>query len=219
MGQQDLHLELKQQSDQLSPVPQDSRLHWPVWKPYVFSGYKDLVRSWSVTSLMLKERNVRSRVLLVAAGGQNLPHTEMDGQAGKWGEAGHTSYLEVQLRFKHSAHLDLKMILKLILSCWPSLRYLGPGPTAKGSSITLNRCSLSWYLPSAFIYKCSPSQSSPAHLSRLLSLLSEVLFIPLLPSLAVFTLLISSSSFWSRRGKTLRKDFSLKSYKYLVKYH
>lgn len=90
----------------------------------LYSGYKDLVRSLSVTITHGKRKKrdpegpeVRNRELLVAAGGQNLPHTEMDGQAGKGGEAGHTSYLEVQMSFKHSAHLDFKIILKLILSC------------------------------------------------------------------------------------------------------
>lgn len=143
MSQQDLHLALKQQSDQLSPVPPESKQHWLVWKPYVYSGYKDFVRSWSVTITHVRGKKwdaegpeVRSRVILVVTGGQNLPHTDMDGQAGKWGEAGHTSYLEVQLRLKYSAHLDLKITLKLILTCCPSLRYLGSGPIAKESSIT-----------------------------------------------------------------------------------
>lgn len=101
------------------------------------------VRSWSVTITHVKGKRwdaggpeVRNREMLVVTGGQNLPHTDMDGQAGKWGEAGHTSYLEVQLRLKYSAHLDLKITLKLILTCWPSLRYLGSGPTAKENSIT-----------------------------------------------------------------------------------
>lgn len=67
---------------------------------------------------------------------QNLPYAERDGQAGKWREAGLTSYLEVQLRLKQSAHPGLTMTLKLTLSCWPSLTYSRSGPTA-GNDIAL----------------------------------------------------------------------------------
>lgn len=79
MGQQDLHRGLKQQNGQLSPVPQDSRLHWLAWKPCVYSGYKDLVRSWSVTITHAEGKKwdaegpeVRSRGLLVAADGLSV---------------------------------------------------------------------------------------------------------------------------------------------------
>lgn len=51
--------------------------------------YEDLGHDQS-PSLMLKEKKwdvegpeIRSRELLVAVGRQNLPHTEIDGQAGK----------------------------------------------------------------------------------------------------------------------------------------
>lgn len=188
---------------------QDSRLHWLVWKPY--SGYKDLVRASSVTITHRQGKKwdaegpeVRSRELLVAAGKQNLPYTEMDRQVGKW-EAGFASYLEVQLRLRHSALLDLKITLKLLLSYWPSLRYLGPGPAAKGSSSTTYSKSM---CPFHGTYLLRFYINVPLLRVRLLfqvgslSLFSEeVLFIPWLPSLPSFTFFILCSSFWPGEAK------------------